>query len=133
MSSLSQIVALAAAFIPSLGFAAESTDGDWPMAAHDYASTRFSPLTQITTANVADLQVAFTFSTGVNRGQEAAPIVVDDTMYIVTPYPNVVYALDLAQPGAPQNGSTSRSRKVHRKALRVATSSTAVRCMPAAR
>lgn len=37
-----------------------------------------------------------------NRGQEAAPIVVDDTMYIVTPYPNVVYALDLAQPGAPQ-------------------------------
>ncbi|HWI23311.1 MAG TPA: methanol/ethanol family PQQ-dependent dehydrogenase [Lysobacter sp.] len=77
-------------------------DGDWTMPARDYASTRFSPLNQVTTANVARLKVEFTFSTGVNRGQEAAPIVVGDTMYIVTPYPNIVYALDLGKPGAPQ-------------------------------
>jgi PQQ-dependent dehydrogenase (methanol/ethanol family) len=77
-------------------------DGDWTMPARDYASTRFSPLNQVTTANVANLKVEFTFSTGVNRGQEAAPIVVGDTMYIVTPYPNIVYALDLTKPGAPQ-------------------------------
>ena len=38
---------------------------------------------------------------GVLRGQEAAPLVVRDTMYVITPYPNVVYALDLATPGAP--------------------------------
>ena len=37
----------------------------------------------------------------VNKGQEAAPIVADNTMYIVTAYPNYVYALDLTQPGAP--------------------------------
>ena len=43
------------------------------------------------------LTAAFTFSTGVVRGHEAAPIVADDTMYIVTPYPNIVYALDLSQ------------------------------------
>ena len=79
-----------------------SGDGDWTMPARDYASTRFSPLNQVTTANVASLKVEFTFSTGVNRGQEAAPIVVGDTMYIVTPYPNIVYALDLTKPGAPQ-------------------------------
>jgi PQQ-dependent dehydrogenase (methanol/ethanol family) len=75
--------------------------GDWTMPAHDYASTRFSPLDQINGGNVSKLQVAFTFSTGVNRGQEAAPIVVGDTMYVVTPYPNILYALDLSRPGAP--------------------------------
>src|SRR5437764_2042390 len=76
-------------------------DGQWLMAAKDYANTRFSGLTQITTANVSKLQPAWSFSTGVLRGQEAAPIVVNGTMYVVTPYPNIVYALDLTQPGAP--------------------------------
>jgi hypothetical protein len=33
--------------------------------------------------------------------EEAAPLVVGDTMYIVSAYPNVLYALDLAKPGAP--------------------------------
>lgn len=95
-------VASFAAGWATAAFAAEPGDGDWPMAAHDYASTRYSPLTQVTTSNVSELKVEFTFSTGVNRGQEAAPIVVDDTMYLVTPWPNVVYALDLTRPGAPQ-------------------------------
>ena len=53
------------------------------------------------TGNVKNLQVAFTFSLGVNKGQEAAPLVVGATMYVVTPYPNILYALDLSQPGAP--------------------------------
>ncbi|MDB5453554.1 MAG: PQQ-dependent dehydrogenase, methanol/ethanol family, partial [Caulobacteraceae bacterium] len=67
----------------------------------DYASTRYSGLSEINTANVGALKVAFTFSLGVNKGQEAAPIVVGSTMYVVTAYPNDVYALDLAKPGAP--------------------------------
>jgi glucose dehydrogenase len=75
--------------------------GNWTMPARDYASTRFSPLDQVTTANVKSLTLAWTFSTGVLRGHEAAPLIVDDTLYIVTPYPNIVYALDLRQPGAP--------------------------------
>jgi PQQ-dependent dehydrogenase (methanol/ethanol family) len=78
-----------------------ANDGEWPMAARDYASTRYSPLDQITTANVRNLKVAFTFSTGVDRGQEAAPIVVGNTMYVVAPFPNYLYALDLTKPGAP--------------------------------
>jgi lanthanide-dependent methanol dehydrogenase len=77
------------------------TGADWPMAARDYANTRFSPLDQITSANAGTLRLAFTFSTGVLRGHEAAPIVIGDLMFILTPYPNIVYALDLAQPGAP--------------------------------
>jgi PQQ-dependent dehydrogenase (methanol/ethanol family) len=73
----------------------------WPMAAHDYASTRFSPLTQITGRNVSQLRLVSTFSTGVLRGHEAAPVVIGDTMFVVTPYPSVVFALDLSQPGMP--------------------------------
>jgi PQQ-dependent dehydrogenase (methanol/ethanol family) len=74
---------------------------EWPMAGKDHANTRYSELAQITPANAKNLKVAFTFSTGVLRGHEAAPLVVGSTMYIVTPYPNVVYALDLARASAP--------------------------------
>jgi PQQ-dependent dehydrogenase (methanol/ethanol family) len=75
-------------------------DGQWPMSAKNYENTRFSGLNEVNTGNVANLKVAWTFSTGVDRGQEAAPVVVGDTMYVVTPYPNVLYALDLKNNGA---------------------------------
>jgi PQQ-dependent dehydrogenase (methanol/ethanol family) len=75
-------------------------DGEWPQAARDPANTRYSPLAQIDANNVKQLKLAFSFDTGTDRGQEAAPAVVGATMYIVTPYPNIVYALDLAKPGA---------------------------------
>src|SRR4051812_35377478 len=48
-----------------------------------------------------DLVPAWTFSTGVLRGYEGVPLVVGSTLYLVTPYPNILYALDLASPGAP--------------------------------
>jgi PQQ-dependent dehydrogenase (methanol/ethanol family) len=75
-------------------------DGQWTMPAKNYASTRFSGLAQITTTNVSGLKAAWTFSTGLVRGHEAAPLVIGDTMYLVTPYPNIVYAFDLNNPGA---------------------------------
>ena len=71
----------------------------WPIQTGDYANTRYSELDQINKDNVGDLQVAWTFSTGVLRGHEGAPIVVDNLMYVTTPFPNIVYALDLAQEG----------------------------------
>jgi PQQ-dependent dehydrogenase (methanol/ethanol family) len=68
------------------------------MAAHDYANTRFSELDQININNASRMQLAWTFSVGADRGQEAAPIIVDGTMYVVGPYagpyPNRVFALD---------------------------------------
>ena len=76
-------------------------DGQWLTAAKDAANTRFSGLDEINTSNASRLRVAWTFSTGVTAGHEAAPLVVGSTMYVVTPFPNVLYALDLAQPGAP--------------------------------
>ena len=64
--------------------------GNWTMPGRDYASTRFSPLDQLDAGNVGKLALAWTFSTGVLRGHEAAPIVADNTLFIVTPFPNVV-------------------------------------------
>src|ERR671921_106476 len=77
----------------------EPEDGQWLMPAKNYASTRYSGLEEINAENVKNMKVAWTFSTGVNRGQEAAPLVVGTTMYVVTPYPNILYALDLNKPG----------------------------------
>src|SRR6478735_4234918 len=80
--------------------APRSNAGEWHLPAGDYASTRFSALDQITARTVGQLKPAFTFDTGFLKGHEAAPLVVGSTMYLVTPYPNVVYALDLTKPGA---------------------------------
>jgi lanthanide-dependent methanol dehydrogenase len=75
-------------------------DGQWLHPAKDYANTRFSSLDQINAANAARLRLAFTFSTGLSRGHEAAPLVVGSTMYIATPYPNYLYALRLENSAA---------------------------------
>jgi len=71
----------------------------WVLQTGDYANTRFSKLKQINSDNVGKMQVAWTFSTGVLRGHEGSPLVVGDTMYVHTPFPNIVYALDLNNEG----------------------------------
>ena len=67
----------------------------WVIQTGDYENQRYSELSQINKSNVKDLRVAWTFSTGVLRGHEGSPLVVGDTMYVHTPFPNNVYALDL--------------------------------------
>ncbi|SIO66354.1 PQQ-dependent dehydrogenase, methanol/ethanol family [Bradyrhizobium erythrophlei] len=69
----------------------------WVMPTGDYANTRYSKLNQITAANVGKLQVAWTFSTGVLRGHEGGPLIIGNMMYVHTPFPNKVYALDLSK------------------------------------
>lgn len=86
---------------PPRGVPTGEEDGQWMMPAKNFASTRFSGLDEITTENVSQLRVAWTFSTGVLRGHEAAPLVVASKMYLVTPFPNHLIALDLSQAGAP--------------------------------
>lgn len=71
----------------------------WVMPLGDYASTRYSGLDQINAGNVKDLQVAWTFSTGVLRGHEGGPLVIGNMMYVHAPFPNTVFALDLSQDG----------------------------------
>jgi len=68
---------------------------NWAMQAGDMYNQRYSKLTQINTKNVGKMQVAWMFSTGVLRGHEGSPLVVGDTMYLHTPFPNKVFAIDL--------------------------------------
>ncbi len=69
---------------------------NWATALGNYAGTRYSKLNQINTKNVKNLQPAWSFSTGVLRGHEGGPLVIGDVIYIHTPFPNTVYALDQA-------------------------------------
>ncbi|MFT4150363.1 MAG: methanol/ethanol family PQQ-dependent dehydrogenase [Paracoccaceae bacterium] len=71
----------------------------WGMQLGNYAGTRYSELKQINKENVGKLQVAWTFSTGVLRGHEGSPLVIGDIMYVHSPFPNIVYALDLKNDG----------------------------------
>jgi PQQ-dependent dehydrogenase (methanol/ethanol family) len=69
---------------------------EWAMPTGNYANHRYSALKQITAENAGKLQAAWTFSTGVLRGHEGGPLVIGDMMYVHTPFPNIVYALNLA-------------------------------------
>src|ERR1700731_4519292 len=72
-----------------------SDPSNWAAQAGDYSNHRYSKLDQINASNVGDLQVSWTMSTGVLRGHEGSPLVVGDTMFIHTPFPNNVYAINL--------------------------------------
>jgi lanthanide-dependent methanol dehydrogenase len=94
-------VLAAAAVISSSALADADLDAkmadpaNWASQAGDNANHRHSTLKQITGDNVNKLQVAWTMSTGVLRGHEGSPLVIGDTMYIHTPFPNNVYAVNL--------------------------------------
>ena len=61
----------------------------------NYAGQRYSELDEINKENAGDLQVAYTFSTGVLRGHEGGPLVVDGTLYVHTAFPNKVFSMNL--------------------------------------
>ncbi len=67
----------------------------WPSSGRDYTNRRWSPLTQITTANVAALVPAWIFHSGIAHSSESSPVVVDGVMYLSTALNHVV-ALDAA-------------------------------------
>ena len=107
-SLLRQVVLLLALFtwlrLPSV--ASQSATGSWPMVNLDPGAMRYSPLTQITPANVDHLKVAWIYhmkpapdagSAPDNawRPSEDQPLVVGNTMFVVTPYSRIV-ALDPA-------------------------------------
>src|SRR3954468_17794918 len=94
--------ALAALCLAPLGGVAQTADdGQWTMPGKDYAATRYSALADITAQNAKGLHPVWTFSTGVLAGHQGQPLVVKNTMYVVTPFPNVLYAFDLTKEGYP--------------------------------
>ena len=65
-------------------------DGDWMMNRRTYDGWGYSPLTQITPANVSRLKPVWSLSTGAINGHEAAPIVHDGVMFVATPGSQVI-------------------------------------------
>lgn len=100
--SLKAMVSVAClALTGNMAFANQQLDNmshdasQWVMPHGNYNAHRYSQLTQINKGNARKLELAWQFSTGTLRGHQGAPLVVGDTMYIVTPIPNVVMALNL--------------------------------------
>ncbi len=87
--------------LPTLAFANADVEKNiansknWAMQAGDMFNQRYSKLNQINTKNVGKMQVAWTFSTGVLRGHEGSPLVIDGKMFLHSPFPNKVFAVDL--------------------------------------
>ena len=77
----------------------EDNPSNWVMPNANYAGWNYSPLDQIDVGNVQNLAMAWTVQLGIQDSHEASPLVIGDTMYIITPKPNYVYALDLAREG----------------------------------
>ena len=75
---------------------AMANPANWASQAGDYSDHRYSTLDQINASNVKGLQVAWTMSTGVLRGHEGSPLVIGNMMYIHTPFPNNVFAVNLS-------------------------------------
>ena len=94
---------LTSCFLLASGLAAADPDLDqkmrdpdnWAAQAGDAANHRWSNLKQIDRNNVGQLQVAWTMSTGVLRGHEGSPLVIGDTLYLHTPFPDNVFAVSL--------------------------------------
>lgn len=84
---------------PTIRLVAGAAGAEWRMPAGDYGNLRYSTLDTIKTTNVANLRVITTFSTGIARGHEGQPLVFGNTMYVVTPFPNNLIAVDLTKPG----------------------------------
>ena len=105
LGSLVGVTAVAATLVFSVAQANEelmqlSADpANWAIPTGDFANTRYSKLDEINADNVGDMKVAWAFSTGVLRGHEGGPLVIGDTMYVHSPFPNRVYSMDLAEEG----------------------------------
>jgi lanthanide-dependent methanol dehydrogenase len=77
----------------------EKDPNQWVMPTGNYSNWRYSPLAQINATNVKNLRPVWTFSTGVLRGHEGGPLIIGNVMYVHTPFPNNVFALDLNNSG----------------------------------
>jgi lanthanide-dependent methanol dehydrogenase len=77
----------------------QSDPANWPMQEGNYAGWRYSPLHQIDRDNVKNLKIGWQVSTGVLRGHEGGPLVIDGMLYFQTPQPGIIYAINLDRPG----------------------------------
>ena len=95
---LAALLLATSACLPGLA-QAQGAGADWSTPSGNAQAMRYSTLDSITAGNVGKLVEEFSFPTGVRAGHQGQPLVVGSRMYIVTPFPNKLIALDLAHPG----------------------------------
>lgn len=93
------VLTLAGAAATAPALAAPAAGAEWTTPSGTLQGTRYSSLTDITPANAGRLVREFAFPTGSKNSHQGQPLVVGATMYIVTPFPNKLIALDLTRPG----------------------------------
>ena len=81
--------------VPVSTLSQPGTERDWPIYGGNSENTHYSPLDQINTANVTQLELAWSYDTGETGGLETSPIEVDGTLYGISPSQKV-FALDAA-------------------------------------
>ncbi|MBM3513088.1 MAG: PQQ-dependent dehydrogenase, methanol/ethanol family [Alphaproteobacteria bacterium] len=77
------------------GSGVEQRNVEWHAHGRDAFEQRYSPLQQITASNVANLGLAWFFDLEEHDVVEATPLVVDGIMYVVGPWGDTLYALDV--------------------------------------
>jgi PQQ-dependent dehydrogenase (methanol/ethanol family) len=87
--------------LPNIHLVSPVANGQWTIPPGDYGNLRYSPLAQINTGNVHNLHVVANMADGIPHGHEGGPLVVGSTLYMVTPFPNNLYAFDLSKPNFP--------------------------------
>jgi len=94
MENCRKILTLRSLLLAGILLPALCAQNDWPVFGHDSGATRFSPLAQINTRNVATLRPVWTYEAGEVAGSfEVTPLVIGNVMYISTPRERVL-ALD---------------------------------------
>lgn len=102
LKHLPLVFAALALAVPGLAFANAdvakliSNPNNWAHPQGNFQNQRYSTLKQIDTTNVGKMKVAWTFSTGVLRGHEGGPLVIGDTLFIHSAFPNKVFAINLS-------------------------------------
>src|SRR5438132_3050004 len=98
MAGLASRFALGVACAALAGTSTAGAPGatDWPSTNYDQSANRYSPLKQITAQNVSTLQQVWSMHlkpagfTGPMREDQAIPIVIGTTMYLASPYGDVI-------------------------------------------
>jgi len=99
MTNLRIIICVAVVGLVGLSVAQSASDAGWPSYGNDAGGTRYSTARQIDRSNVARLQIAWTYRTGAMEQDtklirkaafEATPILVDNKLFLSTPYGRVI-------------------------------------------
>lgn len=96
-TSLAAATMLATVVAP--GAALAQSGAQWTTQGGDPQGTRYSTLTDITPANAGTLVEEFNFPTNAKGSHQGGPLVIGSVMYVVTPFPDNLIAMDLTHPG----------------------------------